>query len=63
MVHPGKKDWWLAGLLAVISSGQLVGGGTLIGMAIQQRVRPADPGSDAARGRQPDPVVPHRHEV
>jgi hypothetical protein len=34
MVHPGKKDWWLAGILAVVSSAQLVGGGTLVGIAL-----------------------------
>ncbi|HKI30974.1 MAG TPA: PH domain-containing protein [Gemmataceae bacterium] len=40
MVHPGKKDWWLAGLLAVISAAQLVGGGTLVGMAVVSREYP-----------------------
>jgi hypothetical protein len=34
MVHPGKKDWWLAGLLAVIAAPLLVGGGTLFGVAL-----------------------------
>lgn len=34
MVHPGKKDWWIAGLLTLIASAQLVGGGTLVGIAV-----------------------------
>jgi len=34
MVYPGKKDWWIAGLLAVVSAGQLVLGGTLVGIAL-----------------------------
>jgi hypothetical protein len=34
MVYPGKKDWWIAGLLAVVSAALLVGGGTLIGVAV-----------------------------
>jgi Bacterial PH domain len=34
MVHRGKTDWWIGGLLATISAGQLVGGGTLLGIAL-----------------------------
>jgi hypothetical protein len=38
MVYPGKKDWWLTGLLAVLSAALLVGGGTGVGMTIVQGV-------------------------
>jgi hypothetical protein len=34
MVHAGKRDWWIAGLLTVIAAGQLAGGGTLVGIAV-----------------------------
>jgi Bacterial PH domain len=34
MVHPGKKDWWLAGLLSLFTAALLVGGGSLIGFAL-----------------------------
>jgi Bacterial PH domain len=40
MVYPGKRDWWLAGILAVVASVQLVTGGTLIGMALVGAVYP-----------------------
>jgi hypothetical protein len=36
MVYPGKKDWWLASLLAFFSAALLVGGATMIGMAVVQ---------------------------
>jgi PH (Pleckstrin Homology) domain-containing protein len=34
MVHPGKKDWWIAGLLSIITAALLVGGGTAAGFAL-----------------------------
>ncbi|HEX5269690.1 MAG TPA: PH domain-containing protein [Gemmataceae bacterium] len=34
MVHPGKKDWWLAGLLSLVTAALLVGGGTAAGFAL-----------------------------
>jgi hypothetical protein len=34
MVYPGKRDWWLAGLLSTIAAAQLVGGGWLVGLAV-----------------------------
>jgi PH (Pleckstrin Homology) domain-containing protein len=34
MVYPGRRDWWLVGLLAVIASALLVSGGTLVGLAV-----------------------------
>jgi hypothetical protein len=41
MVHPGKKDWWIAGLLSVVAAMQLVGGGTLVGVALVSEQWPA----------------------
>jgi hypothetical protein len=34
MVYPGKRDWWIAGLFTLIAAPMLVGGGTLMGMAL-----------------------------
>jgi hypothetical protein len=34
VLYPGKRDWWLAGLLSVIAAALLVGGGTLVGVAL-----------------------------
>ncbi len=34
MVYPGKKDWWIAGLLAIVTAALLVGGGTAAGFAL-----------------------------
>jgi hypothetical protein len=33
MLHPGKRDWWIAGLLTVIAAAMLVGGGLFVGVA------------------------------
>src|SRR5947209_4464590 len=33
MVYPGGRDWWLVGLLSVVTAPLLVGGGTMIGVA------------------------------
>lgn len=41
MLHPGKTDWWIGGLLAVVGAAQMVGGGTLIGVALVGGVWPA----------------------
>jgi hypothetical protein len=40
MVYPGKKDWWIAGLLSVVIAVQLVTGGTLLGVALVGAVWP-----------------------
>jgi hypothetical protein len=34
MLHPGKTDWWIGGLLALIAAALVVGAGTLIGVAV-----------------------------
>jgi hypothetical protein len=41
MVHPGKTDWWIGGLLSILSAGFLVGGGTVLGMAVVYAAYPA----------------------
>jgi hypothetical protein len=41
VVHPGKIDWWIGGLMSVVSAAFLVGGGTLVGIAVVQEVYPA----------------------
>jgi len=41
MVHPGARDWWMAGLLSVVSAAFLVGGGTLVGVAVVSGQYPA----------------------
>jgi hypothetical protein len=41
MVHPGKKDWWIAGLLSVVSAALLVGGGLAVGLAVVSGAWPA----------------------
>jgi hypothetical protein len=33
MLYPGKKDWWIVGLIALGAAAQLVGGGALYGVA------------------------------
>jgi hypothetical protein len=33
MVYPGGRDWWIIGLLSVVTAALLVGGGTLVGVA------------------------------
>jgi hypothetical protein len=33
MVYPGGRDWWIVGLLSVVTAALLVGGGTLVGVA------------------------------
>jgi hypothetical protein len=38
MVHPGKKDWWIVGLLSVITAALLVFGGTIAGFALTSGV-------------------------
>ncbi len=34
MVYPGGRDWWLVGLLSVVTAALLVGGGTAVGVAV-----------------------------
>ena len=41
MVHPGGRDWWIVGLLSVVSAALLVGGGTLVGFAAVAGLYPA----------------------
>jgi hypothetical protein len=34
MVYPGGRDWWIVGLLSVVTAALLVGGGPLVGVAL-----------------------------
>jgi hypothetical protein len=34
MVHPGKKDWWIAAILSAVIAVELVAGATLVGVAL-----------------------------
>jgi hypothetical protein len=40
MYYPGKRDWWIAGLLGVVTALELVCGGTLLGIAVVGGVWP-----------------------
>jgi hypothetical protein len=41
MLYPGGRDWWLVGLLSVVTAALLVGGGTLVGVAVVSGQYPA----------------------
>jgi hypothetical protein len=41
MVHPGKRDWWIAGLLSLVAAVNGVAGAWLIGVALVGRQYPA----------------------
>ena len=34
MVYPGKRDWWIVGLLSIVAAALLVGGGCFVGLAV-----------------------------
>jgi hypothetical protein len=41
VVYPGGRDWWLVGLLSVVTAALLVGGAAMVGVAVVSGQSPA----------------------